>query len=348
MRRLPIYLVIDVSESMAGDNLRHLQQGMERLVKSLRADPYALETAYLSVIAFAGRAKTLTPLVDLLSFYPPRLPLGSGTSIGAALTHLMDEIAKSVKRSTPEVKGDFKPVVYFMSDGKSTDDVGAALARWSKDFASRASLVAIGIGPYADLEALGRLTPNVLRFEGSSDADFRRFVDWISASVSSQSRSIGAGEPAKLSLEKVDPSIMRKIDDIAQATAVDEDFVIINGKCQQTRLPYLIRFDRQRSEVGTRDFAVDTSRYVISGVFPAEADFAELSDPRATSRTVSTAQLVGSPGCPHCGASVAMASCSCGQIFCVSGPGKATCPGCERTLDMVASEGEFDISRARG
>lgn len=348
MRRLPIYLVIDVSESMAGDNLRHLQQGMERLVKSLRADPYALETAYLSVIAFAGRAKTLTPLVDLLSFYPPRLPLGSGTSIGAALTHLMDEIAKSVKRSTAEVKGDFKPVVYFMSDGKSTDDVGAALARWSKDFASRASLVAIGIGPYADLEALGRLTPNVLRFEGSSDADFRRFVDWISASVSSQSRSIGAGEPAKLSLEKVDPSIMRKIDDIAQATAVDEDFVIINGKCQQTRLPYLIRFDRQRSEVGTRDFAVDTSRYVISGVFPAEADFAELSDPRATSRTVSTAQLVGSPGCPHCGASVAMASCSCGQIFCVSGPGKATCPGCERTLDMVASEGEFDISRARG
>ena len=83
MRRLPVFLVIDVSESMAGDNLRSLQDGIARLIKTLRTDPYALETAYLSVIAFAGRPKTLTPLVELVAFYPPRLPLGSGTSIGA-------------------------------------------------------------------------------------------------------------------------------------------------------------------------------------------------------------------------------------------------------------------------
>jgi len=74
MRRLPVFLVIDVSESMAGDNLRSLQEGMDRLVKTLRTDPYALETTYLSVIAFAGRAKTLSPLVELYAFYPPRLP----------------------------------------------------------------------------------------------------------------------------------------------------------------------------------------------------------------------------------------------------------------------------------
>ena len=35
MRRLPIFLLIDVSESMAGDNLRQLQEGLERLVRSL-------------------------------------------------------------------------------------------------------------------------------------------------------------------------------------------------------------------------------------------------------------------------------------------------------------------------
>ena len=57
MRRLPIFLLIDVSESMAGDNLRQLQEGLERLVRSLRADPYALETVFISVIAFAGKAK---------------------------------------------------------------------------------------------------------------------------------------------------------------------------------------------------------------------------------------------------------------------------------------------------
>jgi uncharacterized protein YegL len=80
VRRLPIFFLLDVSESMAGENLRQLQHGLERLVTSLRTDPYALETVYLSIIAFAGKAKTLTPLVELASFYAPRLPVGSGTA----------------------------------------------------------------------------------------------------------------------------------------------------------------------------------------------------------------------------------------------------------------------------
>ena len=33
MRRLPVYLVIDISESMAGDNLRQMQEGIDRLIK---------------------------------------------------------------------------------------------------------------------------------------------------------------------------------------------------------------------------------------------------------------------------------------------------------------------------
>ena len=90
MRRLPIFLVIDVSESMVGQPLRQMQEGISRMIATLRRDPYALETVYLSVIAFAGVAKTLAPLVELVAFYPPRLPVGSGTSLGAALNHVMD------------------------------------------------------------------------------------------------------------------------------------------------------------------------------------------------------------------------------------------------------------------
>ena len=51
MRRLPIFLLLDVSESMAGDGLRQLQQGIERLVAGLRRDPHALESVFLSAIA---------------------------------------------------------------------------------------------------------------------------------------------------------------------------------------------------------------------------------------------------------------------------------------------------------
>jgi uncharacterized protein YegL len=54
MRRLPIFILLDVSESMVGDNLRQLQQGLDMLVRDLRTDPHALETVYLSAIVFAG------------------------------------------------------------------------------------------------------------------------------------------------------------------------------------------------------------------------------------------------------------------------------------------------------
>lgn len=351
MRRLPIFLLIDVSESMAGENLRALQEGMERLVKSLRADPYALETVYLSVIAFAGRAKTLAPLVELFAFYPPRLPLGSGTSMGNALNFLMDEIDRTVTRSTPGKKGDFKPVVYLMSDGKSTDDVKPALERWGRDFANRANLVALGIGPHAALEQLSRITPNVLRLDARTEEDFKRFIDWISASVSAQSRSVGAAaETPTLSLAKVDNSVMSKIQSIADAAAVDEDFVILNGICQKLQLPYLMKYERLPKKVFTQDFSVDADMYQLTGVFAAEKDYHELSDPRANARTISSASLMGAPGCPHCGAAFGFATCSCGQIFCVEGSGPALCPGCKQTINMGISDSDdgFEVNRSRG
>lgn len=77
----------------------------------------------------------------------------------------MSEIDRNVKRSTPEEKGDFKPLVFLMTDGKSTDDMSTAQMRWKRDYAGRANLVAIGIGPYAALEGLSSISPNVLRIE---------------------------------------------------------------------------------------------------------------------------------------------------------------------------------------
>ena len=72
MRRLPIFFVLDVSESMAGDPHAQLQRAMESIVAQLRQDPSALETVYISVIAFAGKVGTVVPMVDLMSFYAPR------------------------------------------------------------------------------------------------------------------------------------------------------------------------------------------------------------------------------------------------------------------------------------
>src|ERR1700681_2139861 len=108
MRRLPIFFVLDVSESMAGDSRVRLDQGLRRLVQQLRTDPYALETVFVSVIVFAGKAKTLQQPLELVEFTFPELPVGGGTALGVALDHLMADLERNVIRSAPDKKGDWR------------------------------------------------------------------------------------------------------------------------------------------------------------------------------------------------------------------------------------------------
>lgn len=127
MRRLPVYFLVDVSESMVGEPIQQVENGMRQIVQELRTDPYALETAFISVIAFAGKAKSLSPLTELYKFYPPTFPIGGGTSLGAALDFLMDDIDRNVVKTTEERKGDWKPIIFLFTDGTPTDNPSAAL-----------------------------------------------------------------------------------------------------------------------------------------------------------------------------------------------------------------------------
>jgi uncharacterized protein YegL len=335
---------------MIGDNLRQLQQGLERLVTRLRTDPHALETVFISVIAFAGKPKTLAPLTELGGFYAPRLPVGSGTSLGAALIHLMEEIDRNVHKSTPDQKGDWKPVIYLMTDGKPTDDPTAAIARWKRSYSSRVTLVAIGIGAHASLSLLQQLTPHVLQLESKGDEDFKRFVDWVTMSIAAQSRSVSMSPGQGVNLAKLDAAILKKVSDIEQAAALDEDFVILTGRCQSNRLPYLIRYERSQQKLERAGFSLNVEQFHLTGVFPVENEFYDLSDNRVMTRTVNSDSLSGSPGCPHCGNPIGFALCSCGQVMCLRGPGDATCPTCEETghFDMSEDCEGFDVTRSRG
>ena len=85
MRRLPVYLVLDTSGSMSGEPIEAVKNGVQVLISTLRQDPYALETAFLSLITFDSDARQLVPLTDLSSFQMPELKAAGGTSLGAAL-----------------------------------------------------------------------------------------------------------------------------------------------------------------------------------------------------------------------------------------------------------------------
>lgn len=355
MRRLPIFFVLDVSESMAGENLYRLEDLLAGVVKTLRTDPHALETAWLSVIVFAGQVRQLVALTEVTSFNPPSLPVGGGTSLGKALDFLMDEMDRSVARTTAEKKGDWKPIVFLVTDGRPTDSTDKAVLRWREHYARKATLIAISIGRAADLNLLNQLTEadKVLVLDDSSDAGFAKFIQWVTQSVQARSRSLGDIVKEE-KMPALDQSIMQRLNLDKPLDRVDESHAYFVSKCQKKGLPYLSKFAPEFEDVRTGGVTlakVSNSRYALVGCYPVKNTYFEMSSDQANVATVDSNQLMGFPGCPHCGNPIGFAMCDCGNTFCMAGPGEQTCPWCKRTSTFSRGEAGdpgVDLTRARG
>ena len=80
-----------------------------------------------------------------------------------------------------------------------------------------------------------------------------------------QSRSVSVSSNEGVNLAKLDDSIMSKIGDLSAAAKVDEDFVILTGRCQNTRLPYLIKYERMPFNFDGGNFSMRLDRYNMAG-----------------------------------------------------------------------------------
>lgn len=124
-RRLPIYLLIDTSESMRGAPLKVVLEALHGFLDDLRQEPYLLESAYLSIIAFGGKDQQLVAMTDLASFRMPILEVGGECTPGATLDMLLSCAERELISHTPLRQGDFKPFILLMSY-RYSDDVWAA------------------------------------------------------------------------------------------------------------------------------------------------------------------------------------------------------------------------------
>lgn len=199
MRRLPVYLVIDTSGSMHGEPIEAVKNGVTSLVRELRQDPQALETAYLSVIEFNTTAKQTVPLTELFSFKEPNLSVEGVTSLGAALTLLADRIEDEVQKTTEDTKGDWKPMVFIFTDGMPTDDIQNGVDALRK--IKTAVVVACAAGHGADESVLQRITECVVKLETADASSIKAFFKWVSASIATNSEKVehGQGEVSGLS-----------------------------------------------------------------------------------------------------------------------------------------------------
>lgn len=203
MRRLPVYLLLDTSGSMMGEPIEAVKNGVQLLVSTLRQDPYALETAYISVITFDSTAKQIVPLTDIVSFNLPNIQASGVTALGDALDLVTKSIEKEVQKTTADTKGDWRPLVFLMTDGSPTDNWQSKLVKFKQ--AKIGVVVACAAGHDASTDVLKQITEIVLQLDTADINSIKAFFKWVSASISVGSQKIENNKKEITGLDELPP-----------------------------------------------------------------------------------------------------------------------------------------------
>ncbi len=189
-RRLPVYLLLDCSGSMSGEPIEAVNQGVKVLIDELKNDPQALETAYLSIITFDSKAQQIAPLTELMTINVPEMTASGCTALGEALYLLKECIRQEVRPNTKEYKGDWKPLIFLLTDGCPTDM--EIFDKEVQDLSSlhAANIIACAAGSSANTTFLKRITNNVLMMNTLSAGDMASFFDWVTSSIKVSSTSL--------------------------------------------------------------------------------------------------------------------------------------------------------------
>ncbi len=342
-RRLPVYLLIDCSESMIGGGIEAVRAGITTMISQLRRDPHALDTVYLSVITFDAEARVVVPMTPLLDFQEPPLTIKPGTSLGGALKLLADRIQNEVHKTSHNAKGDYRPLVLLLTDGQPGDDWQTPLSRIGAQVKPRpANIYAIGCGTDVDYSVLQSITDVVLRMDDMGPESFGKLFVWLTASVSSASQGVSETNDGKIKLEKL-PNNVEAV--TAKAEPLPDGpprQAFLRARCSTKKFPYLIRY-KFDSMVGCYQ---PVKAHRLSEEDAKTASQGKLPD-------IPSQLLNGATACPWCERTGAGSCGNCGTIFCsdMNDRTDTTCPGCGNILkrDPRGGDGKgFNVRQSGG
>lgn len=206
IRRLPVYLLLDCSSSMTGSPIEAVRHGIETFVREVQADPFARQTVHVGVITFDSDARMVTAgLVHIDEFRPPTIGVSGGTNLGKALRVLQESLDSDVR---PNVKGgekgDWKPLVFILTDGKPTDSDWPTVRHEILNRQQRkiVNVITVGCGPKINEEQLKAIAIGPSFRMDNSEESFREFFQWASQTVGRVSKDLsepkGGDQPVDL------------------------------------------------------------------------------------------------------------------------------------------------------
>jgi uncharacterized protein YegL len=134
---------------MDGAPLDSINKALPELHEEIGLNPVVSDKTQFSIIGFSDDAEVLLELSDLSQVTQlPVLSAKGGTSFGAAMRCIKDQIEVDVARLKGQGHKVYRPVVFFLTDGQPNSDNWKAdyEALVAPDFPLRPNIVAFGIG----------------------------------------------------------------------------------------------------------------------------------------------------------------------------------------------------------
>jgi len=193
MRRLPVYLLLDTSGSMAGAPIEAVRRGLELFKQEAEQDTFVKETVHIGVITFGGEAEFITRgLIPFDDFEPPALSANGQTPLGQAFWLLIESLDKDVKAPVKgKEKGDWKPLVFVLTDGMPTDEWQEPCKEILKRQAKKViNIITVGCGPYINQQNLKDIAIGPTFNMGNDDASFKKFFQWVTQTTKAVTKAV--------------------------------------------------------------------------------------------------------------------------------------------------------------
>ncbi|HTU21699.1 MAG TPA: VWA domain-containing protein [Gemmataceae bacterium] len=183
--RCPCVLLLDTSQSMAGEPIAALLRGLHVFREELMAVPLARKRVEVAVIAFGTEVRVVQEFVTVDRFQPPVLQAEGETPLCTAIVRALDLVEQRKERYRVNGMSYSRPWLFLITDGMpqgdSLETTRQAVQRLrAAEAARKAAFFAVGVAG-ANMNLLTRISVRPpLKLEGLR---FSELFAWLSAST---------------------------------------------------------------------------------------------------------------------------------------------------------------------